>query len=168
MANLECFFSVLFLSSIFERNQRTVGKSMTQVIHTLFLRPKAQEGFWLLGFQKGSGYLSSLCLVGSLLVNFYKKRYTFFLLLLILLKYEARVITRRGSFLLQNEAKVIKNAAGIAKRDKGYKKTRQLSQNAAVQKLHTALHMMNNWTVSTIYYFDLRGLGVTWTSHSPK
>ena len=34
--------------------------------------------FFCLGFQKGSGYLSSLCLVGSLLVNFCKKRYTFF------------------------------------------------------------------------------------------
>ena len=36
--------------------------------------------FFCLGFQKGSGYLSSLCLVGSLLVNFCKKRYTFFFL----------------------------------------------------------------------------------------
>ena len=41
--------------------------------------------FFCLGFQKGSGYLSSLCLVGSLLVNFCKKRYTFFFFFLLLL-----------------------------------------------------------------------------------
>ena len=34
--------------------------------------------------------------------------------------------------LLQNEARVKKNAAGITKRGKGYNKTRQVLQNAAI------------------------------------